>query len=163
MSSDAYNTSNYQPHAKYQQHMQHQQNHYQQPTPYINPNIKTHENQAPQQYHVQHGQQFNQQTTSMIQPVFNQQQTSTNVYLALLGVADTLLKSKQYLMGIHCLESILTLKNHDISIVNNLHVQLKTRLYLCRLYLRHTIDTNQYVNAHLEKSVRVYFLEIFFK
>lgn len=79
--------------------------------------------------------------------------TSSNVYLTLLGLADSFQQSGQVRLTIHCLESILTLKPNDISIVTNFHIQLKTRINLCRLYLKHTVNTNQYVNAHLEKSV----------
>ena len=159
MSSDAYNTANY--HVKYP--LQQQQHHYTQQNSYINPN-----NQQQQQFHqpnvVQQQQQHHQtyqniqqqQQPLMVQHnvvASNQQNTSTNVYLSLLGIADSLQKSHQYLLSIHCLESILTLKNQDISIVTNFHIQLKTRLRLCRIYLRHTVNTNQYVNAHLEKSM----------
>ena len=80
--------------------------------------------------------------------------TSTSIYLALLGLADSFQRSGQYRSCIHCLESILTLKHRqDVPIIVNFHIQLKTRLNLCRLYLKHTINTNQYLNAHLEKAV----------
>jgi hypothetical protein len=79
--------------------------------------------------------------------------SSNNVYLSLLGLADSFLKSSQYRLAIHCLETILTLKITDVSINTSFHIFLKTRLNLCRLYLKHTINTNQYVNAHLEKAI----------
>jgi hypothetical protein len=80
-------------------------------------------------------------------------QTGTAVYLALVGLADQFQRSKHYRQCIHCMESILTLKPQEAPVVRNFHVQLKTRLNLCRLYLRHTVNTNQYVNIHLEKAV----------
>ena len=100
--------------------------------------------------------QMNQQPGSMAASIDNSGSksiTSSNVYLTLLGLADSFQQSGQIRLTIHCLESILTLKPNDISIVTNFHIQLKTRINLCRLYLKHTVNTNQYVNAHLEKSV----------
>ncbi len=152
MSSDAYNPPNYQGHVKYSQHIQ-QQQHYQQSS-YINQN-QAHQQHLQQQHsqpcHQQPQQpavhQYQQQNVNLNQ----QQQSSTNLYLSLLGIADSMLKSNQHLIAIHCLETILTLKNQEFT-VSNLHVQLKTRLRLCRMYLKYTLNTNQYVNAHVEKS-----------
>ena len=79
--------------------------------------------------------------------------TSMSVYMSLLCLAESFQQSGQYRQCIHCLESILILKPHDLSVVMNFHIQLRTRLNLCRLYLKHTVNTNQYVNAHLEKSI----------
>jgi tetratricopeptide (TPR) repeat protein len=79
--------------------------------------------------------------------------SSNNVYLSLLGLADSFLKASQYRFAIHCLESILTLKFTDVSVNASFHIFLKTRLNLCRLYLKHTLNTNQYVNAHIEKAI----------
>ena len=79
--------------------------------------------------------------------------TSYNVYLSLLGLADSFLKGSQYRGAIHCLETVLTLKITDVPINASFHIFLKTRLNLCRLYLKHTVNTNQYVNAHLEKAI----------
>lgn len=111
----------------------------------------------------------NLQQSSHNQPIgVNQQQlpnpeltSSTSIYLALLGLAESFQQNNQIKLCIHCLESILTLKNQDMPILTNFHMQLKTRLNLCRLYLKHTTNTNQYVNAHLEKSVSNIFNLIF--
>ena len=108
-------------------------------------------------YYSHHQQQQPQQQ----QPVHYQQPSSSNpnAYLTLLALADSFQKAHQYRLAIHCLESILTLKNQDLAAnTNYLHVQLKTRLNLCRLYLKHTLSTNQQVNAFLEKSVIYYFI-----
>ena len=103
-----------------------------------------------QQYHAPQPQpQSNPQQASNNQDLAS----SSNIHLALLGLAETFLKTGQYRLSIHCLESILTLKLQDVSIITNFHILLKTRLNLCRLYLKHTVNTNQYVNAHLEKAV----------
>ncbi len=152
MSSDAYNPANYQTHVKYPQHIQ-QQQHYQQNS-YINQNQTQQQHFQQQQYHLQQQQQpvINQQQSQNVNPN-QQQQSSTNLYLSLLGVADSMQKSSQPLIAIHCLESILTLKNQEVSIVMNFHIQLKTRLRLCRMYLKYTLNTNHYVNAHIEKSI----------
>jgi len=81
--------------------------------------------------------------------------TTHNLHLVLLGMADLFQRLNQYRLVIHSLESILTMRFQDMPIATNLQIQLKTRLNLCRLYLKHTNNTNQYVNAHLEKSVRI--------
>lgn len=91
--------------------------------------------------------------TMINQPQKSDLTSSTNVYLSLLGLAESFQQSNQPRLCIHCLESILTLKPHDIPMQVNLQIQIKTRLNLCRLYLIHTLNTNQYLNAHLEKSV----------
>jgi hypothetical protein len=113
------------------------------------------ENQFQLQQQYQYQQQNIKQPTNMV--VAEQTNTkpiqSSNVYLTLLGLADTFLKANQFKLAIHSLESILTLKYNDISVVTNFHIQLKTRISLCRLYLNHTLNTNQYVNAHLEKAL----------
>lgn len=83
--------------------------------------------------------------------------SSVSIYLALLGLAESFQQNNQFRLCIHCLESILTLKHQDMPIITNFHMQLKTRLNLCRLYLKHTSNTNQYINAHLEKSVSIFF------
>jgi hypothetical protein len=80
--------------------------------------------------------------------------TTTNLHLVLLGMADLFQRLNQFRLAIHSLESVLTMRFQDMPITTNLQIQLKTRINLCRLYLKHTINTNQYVNAHLEKSVR---------
>jgi hypothetical protein len=127
-----------------QQLMQNQKNH--------QPNVSNYNNNA--QAVLVAGHQ-NQQTIS--NPT-SDLTSSNSIYLALLGLAETFQQSGQIRLTIHCLESILTLKHQDMPIVTNFHMQLKTRLNLCRLYLKHTTNTNQYVNAHLEKSVIYCFL-----
>lgn len=184
MSSDAYNSPNYQAQLKYQQQVQQQhihQQHYQQNPQYINPNLNqnhdiNHNQQQPQQQNHYHQQQPPQQQhhyqypQQQIQQQQVQQQTSRNpattpqhknklpnVYLSLVALADNFQKAQQYRLAIHCLESVLlTLKGQDLPVVTNFHIQLKTRLNLCRLYLKHTDNTNQYVNAHIEKSVFIF-------
>ncbi len=110
----------------------------------------------PQQYPQQQSQNVNQPPnpngatpTSLVQS----DQTGTAVYLSLLALADQFQKSKNYRLFIHCMESVLTLKPQDAPVVRSFYVQLKTRLSLCRVYLRHTVKTNQYVNIHLEKAI----------
>ena len=94
-----------------------------------------------QQYHGQH------------QMPNSEMATTNNLHLVLLGMADLFQRLNQFRLAIHSLESILTMRFQDMPIAANLQIQLKTRLNLCRLYLKHTTNTNQYVNAHLEKSV----------
>ena len=186
MSSDAYNSPNYQAQLKYQQQVQQQlihqnhQQHYQPNAQYINQNLTSnpdinhiqqhqhqshfhqqqhqhiqhqHQQQQPQQLQHQQLQQTNLNSTPQHQP----KTQPPNVYLSLLALADNFQKAQQYRLTIHCLESILlTLKGQDMPVVTNFHIQLKTRLNLCRLYLKHTVNSNQYINAHIEKSVNVY-------
>lgn len=68
---------------------------------------------------------------------------TSNLYMALVGMSDAFLAKKQPRLAIHCLESIIAVKSQDISIATSLHVQLRTRLNLCRLYLDYTVNTNQ--------------------
>lgn len=77
----------------------------------------------------------------------------SNLYMALVGMSDSFLCSGQPRLAIHCLESVLTIKSQDVSVATSLHIQLRTRLNLCRLYLDFTLNTNQFVNAHMEKSM----------
>jgi hypothetical protein len=79
--------------------------------------------------------------------------SGSNIYLSLIGLADFFQKSKQYRACIQCLEAILGLRPQEAPIARSFHVQLRTRLNLCRLYFRHTTNANQFVNLHLEKSV----------
>ncbi len=113
-----------------------------------------------QQQHQQRIQNQNVNNYANSQQTVNQQQlpnpeltSSTSIFLSLLGLAESFQQNNQFRLSIHCLESILTLKHQDMPIITNFHIQLKTRLNLCRLYLKHTTNTNQYINAHLEKSV----------
>jgi hypothetical protein len=117
--------------------------------------------QQQQQYILQQQQQQQQQQSkyqSVPQQVLiatNQTNTDANMnaYLTLLGLADSFQQSSNYRLTIHCLESILLIKPQNMTTQANVHMQLKTRLSLCRLYLKHTVNTNQYVNSHLEKSM----------
>lgn len=136
MSSEAYSNGNYQTQMKYPQHIQHQYHQSQ----YVN-QIAI-EPQKPT---------YQQPIQNPIQPA----QSTSSLYLALLGLAENFQQKQQYRLVIHCLESILTIKNYEVPIATSFHIQLKTRINLCRLYLKHTINTNQYVNAHVEKSVRI--------
>jgi hypothetical protein len=126
----------------------HQQHHHPQPqsqhhhVQYAHPVLQTPQQPSPIQHH-QHP-----PPATQSDPTLN-----SNLYLTLLGLADSFLKANQFRLVIHCLESILTVKSQDIVIATSLHIQLKTRLNLCRLYLKYTTNTNQYVNVHLEKSV----------
>jgi len=107
---------------------------------YVSPNYAQANNF--QQYQTQH------------QMPNSEMATTNNLHLVLLGMADLFQRMNQFRLAIHSLESVLTMRFQDIPIATNLQIQLKTRLNLCRLYLKHTTGTNQYVNAHLEKSVR---------
>ena len=116
--------------------------------------------QQPNQYqqYQQYQQTSSSSNTNNVKPaspasLVHSDQSGTSIYLSLLALADQFQRAKQYRLCIHCMESILTLKPQEAQIVVNFHVQLKTRLNLCRLYLRHTLNTNQYVNIHLEKAV----------
>jgi hypothetical protein len=131
--------SAYNQQGQYQQTM-HQQQHYPQHAQSLNVNYQPPQTQQPQQ---------NVNSSSLV----HSDQSGTTVYLALLALADQFQQSKNYRLCIHCMESILTLKPQEAPIVRNFHVQLKTRLSLCRLYLRHTVNTNPYVNIHLEKAI----------
>lgn len=79
----------------------------------------------------------------------------SNLYMVLVGMSDSFLSAAQPRLAIHCLESVLTIKSQDLSIATSLHIQLRTRLNLCRLYLDYTVNTNQLVNAHVEKSMLI--------
>lgn len=81
------------------------------------------------------------------------QSNSLNIYLTLLGLADSFQKSNQIRLCIHCLESILLIKPIDISTQLHFQLQIKTRLNLSRFYLRYTSKSNQIINLHLEKAV----------
>lgn len=140
------NQVNYTNQVQFQQQFQYPQQQQQQQHP-----------QIMQQTQLNQFQQINmQQNKQLVQPDAAKASTS-NLHLTLLGLADQFQKSNQFRMAIHCLESILTLKHSDISLNMNFHIQLRTRISLCRLYLKHTLNTNQYVNAHLEKAVKLLF------
>lgn len=132
---------------------------YQQPT--ANPTsgyYQTQQQQYPQQSYQQSQQPVNlyQQQPQSYAKQQQQQSPSTgesNLYMALVGMSDSFLSTGQPRLAIHCLESILTIKSQDVSVATSLHIQLRTRLNLCRLYLDFTLNTNQFVNAHMEKSM----------
>lgn len=157
MSSDPYNSKVYQQQQQQQlqlqQHYQHNPQQIQQYTPSSMVNSSSNLSSLNMQMKQQQAQPQQQTLISSMENGTSKTITSSNVYLTLLGLADSFQQSNQFRLAIHCLESILTLKHNDISIVTNFHIQLKTRINLCRLYLKHTVNTNQYVNAHLEKSV----------
>lgn len=137
MSSESYN-QNRQNQLQLQQQYQYQQNKH---------------NQDQQVHYQQNLMQIKSAPAVAVNISMSENATSSNVYLTLLGLAESFQQANQHRLTIHCLESILTLKHNDITLVTNFHIQLKTRINLCRLYLKHTVNTNQYVNAHLEKSV----------
>jgi hypothetical protein len=156
-------TDQYSNYISYQQQHHHKNSTIQQQQQLL---LQQQQNQRVQQQNVNN--YVNSQQTSNQQVMINQHQypnpdltSSTSVYLALLGLAESFQQNNQFRLCIHCLESILTLKHQDMPIITNFHMQLKTRLNLCRLYLKHTSNTNQYINAHLEKSVSIIFLNNF--
>ncbi|RNA07819.1 MAU2 chromatid cohesion factor -like protein [Brachionus plicatilis] len=80
------------------------------------------------------------------------QSNTLNIYLALLGLADSFQKSNQHRLCIHCLESMLLIKPIDIPVQLHFQLQIKARLNLSRLYLKYTSKSNQIINMHLEKA-----------
>lgn len=77
----------------------------------------------------------------------------SSLYLSLVGMSESFLSMSQPRLAIHCLESILTIKSQDMTVATSLHIQLRTRLNLCRLYLDYTSQCNQYINTHVDKSM----------
>lgn len=94
---------------------------------------------------------YSKTTTSAMMPG----NESSNLYMALVGMSDSFLAAGQPRLAIHCLESVLTIKSHDLSIATSLHIQLRTRLNLARLYVDYTINTTQLANAHIEKAMLI--------
>jgi len=133
-----------------QQYLQQQQQPQQQQPVYL---FIPNQQQQQQQQAYQHGQKTMSQASPSPSPSSSGE--TSNLYMALVGMSDAFLASKQPRLAIHCLESIIAVKSQDISIATSLHVQLRTRLNLCRLYLDYTVNTNQYVNAHMEKSMLI--------
>ena len=127
-----------------------------------------HGHQIGQQQQQQHHQQHSQYQTYSQMPQQSQMQAprfyknteqvsnsdSSNVYLALLGLAESFQQAGKYNLSIHCLESMFAMMKQDKQLPS-FHFQLKVRFNLCRLYLRYTVGTNEAVNVHLEKSVSI--------
>lgn len=109
-------------------------------------------------YSIQHGQQMQQQQHNSQAPDYckttdqSSNSDNSNVYLALLGLAESFQQAGKYNLCIHCLESMFIMMKQEKQ-SPGFHFQLKVRLNLCRLYLRHSIGNNETVNSHLEKSV----------
>lgn len=119
--------------------------------------------QQPQsQQYLATNQQQQQQTSTNFAVATNKMTTTaaaatgeSNLYMVLVGMSDSFLGAGHPRLAIHCLESVLTIKSQDLSIATSLHIQLRTRLNLCRLYLDYTVNTNQLVNSHVEKAMLI--------